>query len=819
MAPPGPIKPLSLQPRGETNDEHTIALIGDEQVHWEEDIRTAIGSLAVNSEAPCCRPPGTTLGVLHTTEMMLRELIPPAQRAFYQGHISTGDVADIANTEEIKSFFDVVDRLKKADPMERMLLFMIGNHDVFHRGTTRSGSDFLGLLGFILNLQGGRTYKRDIHLPEVGDPDNILDKKVLLAFLYEQFFGKSLDPVILAPTDATGYYISEEHGLGRWKKSGQAFKHFWKQEKDGSWNALVFLDSNAKKPHPEEQWMHVSAIKMSELSTADGKVPIFFISLDTMDFLADQTSFGGTRGRVSHYQVNIVDTFITEMKRRHPKARFIMGGHFPAHDIVGIRGSKLNHVLAREEVVAYIAGHTHSRGYRDLAAKPHRRKLGIRRDNPLPQVIVPAVMDYPNEMALMRYGVDPADRDKIFFEFDFKRLDEDKIPGNSDVVCEELKMVRPHLLTYDDAMAHMGDKQLKEFATPGTTIGKKIDLLLNLDHGIITKPGRVYDEVVAKDVIPAMVEDTQTYLRLFRSVIKVSLVEGGFREEAANYCGIFFQTLEHLDDYYERITQGKYTDTSGEHSDVHLIDRFKRDLDEASYDLIDKLEAAEQETKDPQMRQLYHNVAHIVRDVNNFMNDYRHWLTGYEQNLRTERRPSELINETDLLGSPYFKSVVRHIWELPYGSQAVAFLTHVHLESAEQYKEFYKGKESLRQKVPDQIRVEHSVKSGKTTIKKQWLSGTHTATRRHWCETDADYKPHAATARAEVMKEVPKSGKYKPDAHWSVEIGGYLGNPNDGGVEKGVRVSVGGQWHLLSRWNAPRINGGIWAVGNLDFQG
>src|SRR3989338_8003545 len=168
-----PTAPIDA-PESPGGESHVLQFIGDEQYFDDPEALGFYRSLTVLGVGPPgLRLPGMTFGIpfLHET---LAQDIPPEYQELYQGMISTGDVADVASTEEVKAFINTLARLKemnKTYPVGRLLLFLIGNHDVLHAGTANGGSNFFGLLGIALNLQWGRTYSRDVHEAEVGSQD------------------------------------------------------------------------------------------------------------------------------------------------------------------------------------------------------------------------------------------------------------------------------------------------------------------------------------------------------------------------------------------------------------------------------------------------------------------------------------------------------------------------------------------------------------------------------------------------------------------------------------------------------------------------
>lgn len=792
----------SVVPDEDTGDLHVIALVGDEQVHQIPDYQGFFRSLHGNSVAPAHRLPASTLGVTHAFEALMRGGIPVDQMKIFEGMIATGDVVDVGNTDELKIFFEALDRLKDTDPVYRNLLFMIGNHDMLHNGVSRSGWDFFGLLGIVLRRGGVEAYKKDIQIPEVGGRDHVLDKATLIEFLYRYFFDKEPDPARIESADYHHYTVKGRKKAA-WNDTARVFRDFWKQEKDGSWNALVkYLPGSPDKP--EKQWFHASAVKMGDFGTSDGKVPLYFLSMDTMDYLDDGMSLGALQGHVSSSQVRVLEAFIEEIRSAEPGAKFVLGGHFPAASgefdkagvaaIAKLRESGLHRILSDEDVVAYVAAHTHDRGYTDLS----QHDL-VQRSTPLPQVTVPAVMDYPNEMVLMTYGVEASDPDNVVLQFDFAGVDPKTLPGNSEAVCAEMKAIRPELLMYDDGIVHIKDDHMREFALPGTPFGKKLDLVLNLDEGAITRFDNIHDEVIKEDVIPAMVEDTQYYLRAFMGVMKLTLIEAGWNDEAAAIEAAYLKNVDHLNENYERIWKGEYRETAVGHSHVHLLDEHMGELDEAIRVFQEKAEGSNDE-----------NVAfvgHLLPLVRGFLGEYRYWLEGYERKLKTERDPQDFVYDASLGGSFYFKSVMAHMRDVPYGSQAWAFLVHSFLEAGEQRVEFYRGERVLSKTVPDRIRLEIASDGSRSVTLSPLAPGGEKIDRRGWCETDVPH--YAEEGRKRARASVVPLGDRGVEGHFSYRLG----------YEGGLSGELGGQWHLLNRWDLPRLNGRLYLGGSTNFDG
>ncbi|MBI2341031.1 MAG: hypothetical protein HYU99_11805 [Deltaproteobacteria bacterium] len=874
-----------VPPAGES---HVLQLIGDEQYFDDPEALGFYRSLTVLGVGPPgLRLPGMTFGVPFLHEALAQD-IPPEYQGLYQGMIAMGDAADVASTEEIKMFIHTLARLKemnKTYPVGRLLLFLIGNHDVFHAGTANSGSNFFGLLGVALNLQWGRNYTRDVHGAEVGSEGNILNKARLIEFIYRFFLEEEPNTVQLAYSyapseslrekqsnsffDTSSTYRIKGENKKNWQNTTEVFNDFWHQSKDESFNALVKYLPNKDK-RPEQSLLSVSAVKMEDLETANGNHPVYFIALDTMDYLKDGSEFGATSGHVSSIQVQIVKAFIAEMTARHPgaKPKFILGGHFPATSITNLKISGLNEILSDEEVIAYVAGHTHERGFEDLADRETAFKYGINRANPLPMIVVPAVMDFPNETVFLKYGVENPESNKLYFEFTFHGIDWRTIPGLNGDVIHELRQIYPYLDSFTVALSKIDNEQLCRFADPATPLYDKGYLALSLDEGLLTRPGAINDFVIAQDVIPTMVENNILYKRLFLSMVKLNLMDLGLQAEADSLADAYLQRLNHLMEYYERIRSENYLDGDDAHQKVHDLDGFSKPLDvevDRLKEIAPKFDPEkfhdEEEWKKqlaPQERQLVF-MADATALMQEDLNYFKDWLIRFEKLRRSEARDEDYRKMTDLFGNHYFKTIRSHLWNSPPESAAAAFAALVHLVSAKMYRAYRKPLTSQftsEREVPDRIRVEVSTETGAISFETEDLPDPPPlpSFEGHFQEgapppiqeeTKPDQKeglsdlvvPSSGTHYLEFGKkedvlpvEEEKKPAYRIPWHWQWRAKGYLGYGttvfNEGrsneyrasGYNNGFHMDIGAQAHLLSRPKLPRINVQGNVGTNLEFQ-
>ncbi len=860
-----PITPLPPTEETTTSGEnHLVHLIGDEQYFDDPELLGFYRSLAVLGVGPPgIRLPGMTYGVPFSHETLVRQHLSPEMKELYQGIISTGDVADVASTREIDEFVITLDRLKKADPIIRTLMFMIGNHDALHSGTAHSGTNFFGLLGVALNLQQGRNYREDIHGAEVGGVNNILDKEKLIHFIYDYFLDLPADPVVIDYSYAPSQYSRNQdnnQAFGNpfppatyrlasgkeksWDNTEEVFKTFWKQAPDGSWNALVTFKPDREGIRPEKKWLYTSAIKMEDLQTANGNHPIYFINLDTLDFLKDTTLFGSVIGHVSSIQVQIIKAFISQMKKIHAgeNPKFIVGGHFPVTSIQEVRESGLNKILSDPDVILSLAGHTHQRGFEDLNSRELAFKYNIDRSSPLPMIVAPAVMDWPNEMVSLRYGVEDPQNNELFFEFTFQGIDRNKIPGLTPEVMAELRDIYPHLNSFKKAMEHFDDQQLAEFADPRTSIYRKIYLALSVDEGLFTKQGAIHDLVVAQDVIPTMVQNNILYKEFFIDTVKLLLIEAGYQEHADQVESIYTEYLDYLESYYEEIYRenNKTEDEEGffqrrvqkdregdrqRHIDVHHIQELQEKLN--SQMEILGIQVAEAGNEDPEKTSLLDLAAHILPLMKDDLDSFKEWLIHYELVQRTKRSDAELLVMPHLYGNYYFKAIRSHLREIPSGSQASAYATLVALESAEIYKKFRKpvtDKGPKEKEVPDQIRVTIS------TINNQVQYTTADLPEPEWTLEDKGGEDKTNNIFPEQVEETRPLISPITHGHWYLKTGlgrgsGITTDRSDPesplvteGPQNHLHLELGRQWHLLDQPKAPRINLYVGGGLNLEWQ-
>ncbi|EKD86331.1 MAG: hypothetical protein ACD_37C00353G0001, partial [uncultured bacterium] len=494
-----------------------IGFAGDEQYHR---IRMSgiIRSLTVNTHTPALRAPGVNGFISQGHETLVRESMPSEYRNYdYLGLISMGDATDIAGDEELDAFLHTQNALVKADPRHRILAYIIGNHEVFHSGVVRSGNSYFGLIGVLLNLQSKeRTYEKDIHGIEVGGVENRLTKKKLIDQIYYNFYNHSPQPAYLTGYNAVNYQVNKGRWVS-WKNTDQVYQDIWKQESDGTYNALISY-REGKMVDSVQELMYCSALKMDEFNTPKGAVPLYFINIDSMDYMQVTTKFGAVQGTVSPIQIKVIWAFMQAMLKLNPRAKFIFGSHYPVTSIYN--ASLLGPLLSHESVIAFMGAHTHERGFINLNSEQYAIKYNIHRRTPLPQITVSSIADN-YEMGWMKFGFDDQNPERLVLEFNYRNLDNLTPPGHDPIVDNEIYQLHDDLTSNRKAKEYLDDKKIGALTDLDATLSKQIKLALDL----IARPGAVHNLIVTEDTIPTMIADTQTFVRLFASVIKMSLSE------------------------------------------------------------------------------------------------------------------------------------------------------------------------------------------------------------------------------------------------------------------------------------------------------
>ncbi|MBX7148344.1 hypothetical protein K1X76_04610 [bacterium] len=696
-------------------ERHYLGFIGDEQYYQDPYNLGAFRSQAVNSYAPGLRLPAKLHGISYIHEALARQVIEELGPEF-QGNISMGDLTDVCTVDELQYFLTTLEKIKSATPLNRVLLFLIGNHEVFHAGTTNSGRNFGSLLGIIFSLNMGRNYKDNVHGPEAGGNDNVLDKDILVRTLYHFAFGRELDPPVLTQSNHQSYSLSNGT-QGQWDNLEQVYRDFWKQEPDGSFSAITKNKLHNEEARPEERWVQTTAAKMEDLQTQNGNHPVYMIGLDTMDYTGISSAVaGGIYGYVSYEQVQRVKAFIYMKKKENPGAKFMLGGHHNIPDLAKFLQSQLSDILSDDDVICYIGAHAHIRGYANLADAQNANTYHINRNTPLPQITVPSVMDYPNEMMVLEYGVKNPQDNELYFEFTFKSIDEDHLPGHTALVDAEIDKLRPSFNTFASGLAHFDDPQTALLGSPKANLWDKLETLLDIDHGLILRKGRLVDTAVAHDVIPTMVQANILYKRLALAQIKITLIENGYSELALAIETAYSNYLDSLISYYED-TYSEETHSNPQqdidphddhpdplsheqHVNIHYLDRYK--------DALAQVIATAQQTVKSDIKYVQ-STPHILELMGDDLNFFKDWVIQYNNLQNTKAEDRALSAMANLFGNEYFGSIRSHLWEIPYGSQAAAFATLAGLESARIEQAYKDGEADEKAKgggqiVPDTIR-------------------------------------------------------------------------------------------------------------------
>lgn len=714
-------------------DYRVIGFVGDQQYHrvWRSGI---IRSLTVNTHTPALRAPGVNGFISQGHETLVRESMPSEYRNYeYLGLISTGDATDIAGDEELDAFFHTQNELVKADPRNRILAYLIGNHEVFHSGVVRSGHSYFGLIGALLNLQSKeRSYEKDIHGTEVGGVENRLTKKKLIEQIYYNFYSHPPNPTTLTGYTAGSYQANKGRWVS-WKKTDQVYQDFWKQESDGTYNALVSYREGEMVDSVKE-FMYCSALKMDEFNTPKGVVPLYFINIDSMDYMQVTTNFGAVQGTVSSIQVKVVWAFIKAMLKLNPRAKFILGSHYPVTSIYN--GSLLGPLLSHESVIAFMGAHTHERGYINLNSEKYAIQYNIHRRTPLPQITVSSIADN-YEMGWMKFGFDSQNPERLVLEFNYRNLYDFDPPGDDPMVDNEISGLYNDLNPHPRAKEHFDDKEITALVDLDATISKQIRLALAL----IAKPGKVHDLIVTEDTIPTMVSDTQTFVRLFASVIKMSLSESPdprlasqmrlFEEDVLDYLDVlaqyyhaiwqrkrgdeidFINTYQ-LNDYEEKFNKRIQTIVALIRENTGIMDEHANCNGSHSHNQI--LET----TNDPNLK-MQAALLPILTNYQHYISYYRHWIENYDALIRSNHRSTNLINEANLFNNNDFHDLLGHLSDYPYGTRAYAFMSHAFQASVDAYMNYYKGKVTTKQResglytkqeVQNTVRIEVDIGSG-----------------------------------------------------------------------------------------------------------
>ncbi|MDO8519849.1 MAG: hypothetical protein Q7T11_06770 [Deltaproteobacteria bacterium] len=573
-----------------------------------------------------------------------------------------------------------------------------GNHDAFPNGTFNSKMAFL-FLQYLLNLEGNdRDFIENIAVREVGGRDNLLDKKAFLEFVHK-FLGIKWDPVKIADSSKSDYELDGKKGEFSWNPDSkpalhQTFKDFWRQgENKDSYSALVNYAPNAGEK-AEREYLFLHANKVSEQKTDIGVVPVYAITLDTIDFLTMSSRDGAIFGHMSYIQTRLVQSFIAEMKRRNPNAKFILETHYPLDDIEdGFSWSKLlnwpwnwfppthdfHEVLEDESVIGVVAGHSHVWNYSDLNSPGKREKLGIEgRKTPLFQYQVTSMIDNPIGAAWRRISTDGKN---LIIELERIDLSWEQMLEKADPLMRDaFEKLKPHINTYVKAWQKIPGAKWKFQAHPEADLTEKVAVMLDYNQGTAFEPGRFHDQAKAKDGNILMAEQAQTTLREYMEIIRMELHRAGFGEVVDKLEGVFIEHFDNMDSYFENAI-GSHLDKDpechhklGELSlDRHSI-QFARALNELSMDIEKKTGREAIDGDDKMISEMGYGeyalklekmdkaekmqaIIHLLYLLESF---YRNWIERYVNAMEIRRNNGnpeegdyiyELGNHNDLLHS------------------------------------------------------------------------------------------------------------------------------------------------------------------------
>ncbi len=825
---PAPHK-IQLSPVSTDHCRDTVFFIGDQQYHLLPYLAGLYRSLVINSRAPGHRLLGSNMADFTAHQTLVTqahdEMVPKEcqDAGFYKGMASMGDTTDVAAVDEWRSLIQALDRLKQINPAHRILSFVVGNHEVFHAGTSRAGTDFWGLLGFALKLDGERAYGKDIHLPEVADESNILNKKVLIQAVYKYFLGRDPDPVTLKSVTSTHYLFptASKQKAGSWDDTAQVFKQFWKQEADGSYNLLVHFKNGREEEYPETKWIFASAAKLGEYDTQVGKMPVFLIGLDTMDYTYKSSAMGAVEGHVSPAQVEMIRAFMTEQKKINPNTKFIFSAHYRLRDIEHPEFSELNLLMSDPAVIAFVGAHTHRRDYADLNEESLAAKFKIHRTTPLPEINVPSVIDFPNEMTAFQYGMDG---DEFKMEFTYRGIDQKRIPGDGPLVTKEFKAIQPFLNTYRETLKSIKDPLIKELASPQTSLWRQVYLVTHFHKGFLWQEGRIYDTLVARDVIPFMVEDAKLFMKMNMAITRLNLAQIGMNDDADELTKINDLHLASLNHFYDKILAGEYSDLSA----TFPLQEAEAQTDaflKITSDILEKLDrrlagftgSMASDAKIllvPQDDEKTSYLVKLTRDIlssqRDFLINYKEWLIEFQQHKRSGRSDEELVTHANLFGHPSYRTIQRRVQELPQDNMTYAFLLRVFMESSLQRQQHYHKTNPAN--VPDKIAVRFNPVTEEVILDPKPLPD----------KTDAEIKEEVELlGHAPGMKEFEFQKYVEPETfnHFNFRLQKSFDR------ELAFGFQFGGILHLLDNDSAPRLNflafGGVKTDGpfGIEFPG
>ncbi|HSA58076.1 MAG TPA: hypothetical protein VLJ37_00110 [bacterium] len=373
-----------------------------------------------------------------------------------------GDIGDTPLRSEVKRLETILNR-----------------HDVPVEGYTRGNHSSGNIFG-VINLASPWYAKRQdacflrFHLDDqlegaAEEPGDILTQQATMEAMHRIVTGCRDDKpgpkrltTAVHEADYEGYQLlphndqPEEHVPFTPENLERNFQTFWKPTKGTQtgltretrfWECIVnydIADAKQKMRGTKVNPIYLQASETARFRADDGtEHPVYTLSLDNLDHNNLVAALGAG---VSEFQVRLLETFMERMLRENPRARFKISSHFSAKDLVDVpwympwrrRRSKkareaFRRLLAREEVVLFSYGHTHSRKVTDL-----NRDLKLGRKSPLTEINVPSLIDYhPNQLrhngeyhdarALvvekLRFLEDPQKGRRLVIDLEYRGLD------------------------------------------------------------------------------------------------------------------------------------------------------------------------------------------------------------------------------------------------------------------------------------------------------------------------------------------------------------------------------------------------------------
>lgn len=783
-----------------------------------------IRSSTINAYSPAVRLAGSMLAI-PSFMYHLAKVFHEKYGASARGTWMLGDLGDTAAKSELAYFATAFNHIRGQFPELALTLIAPGNHDAFPNGTFNTGGAFLGILSVLLGVETLESSLIDnIATLEVGQKSELLDKEGFLKFVYQQFGWPWQPTTVIA---ATKKNYDAKGGMGhKWSNTRQVMRDFWQKDKQkNTWHTLVQYKDYDDDLKAEQQWLHLTASHMGTYKTTKGNIPVYEITVDSIDFLEDSSTGGAMQGHISFIQTRLIQAFMQFAKKMNPRAKFIINTHFALDDIDipwastistlvtpsrwMVPLSEFNQVLSDTSVIAVIAAHSHRWDYKDLNSPEIARTLGISRKTPLPQIKVTSMVDQPIGAAALSLSADGED-----LVLDFEKIEIDAkgiLRQCNPVIKEELERVNPYLNTYVSAWHNMMDPHFKYFSHPEIPLSEKIPVLLDYDVGKLYEEGRISDQLQAEDVIFLMVEQAKLKLRLYMASLRLTLNDAGLGHEADAINDIFYKHFDQLEAYYqimlilyngksfkdvEKETNGdvlqqvKQSIASSPQQSSILIDKFTEMLGRIFIQAVDAVRA-KRGTLDPASAEFLRldKAGDMISDLYSLTNVYKEWLKRYEGALAAKRPAREVKVMTDLLVTAEWERMDQRIRSLPFDDSATTFITLLGLTSTKRRSQFFRSVPSKN--VPQHIQIRISADDGQVKM------------------TDI---PDAFTAaeREQLLKDLPRPKRWGEEladqarnqlpVHPSV-IGHWVGRAafNLNEEVDSFGLSVGGQMHWLPK--------------------